>query len=105
MAAACVQAAAIDIQLGEGVRAQLHGAVTWGTQIRTESASPDAYADWPSRVVPGTVKGNLQGLEWVQKELRQPGSGGPKPQEPTPAAKVLPKSTVPSPVSGPKTSK
>jgi hypothetical protein len=29
------------------------------------------------------IKGNLQGLEWVQKELRQPGSGGPKPQEPT----------------------
>jgi len=37
------------------------------------------------------IKGNLQGLEWVQKELRQPGSGGPKPQEPSPAAKVLPK--------------
>jgi hypothetical protein len=29
------------------------------------------------------IKGNLQGLEWGQKELRQPGSGGPKPQEPT----------------------
>jgi hypothetical protein len=29
------------------------------------------------------IKGNLQGLEWVQKELQQPGSGGPKPQEPT----------------------
>jgi hypothetical protein len=28
------------------------------------------------------IRGNLQGLEWVQKELRQPGSGGPKPQEP-----------------------
>ncbi|MSU53782.1 MAG: sugar phosphate isomerase/epimerase [Opitutaceae bacterium] len=51
------------------------------------------------------IKGNLQGLEWVQKELRQPGSGGPKPQEPAPAAKVPPKSTVPSPKSGPKTSK
>jgi sugar phosphate isomerase/epimerase len=37
------------------------------------------------------LKGNLQGLEWVQKELRQPGSGGPKPQEPTPPAKALPK--------------
>jgi sugar phosphate isomerase/epimerase len=37
------------------------------------------------------IKGNLQGLEWVQKELRQPGSGGPKPQEPTPPATVLPK--------------
>ncbi len=61
MAAACSQAVAIGIQLGEGVEAQLHGAVTWGTQIRTESPSPDAYADWPSRVVPGSVKGNLQG--------------------------------------------
>ena len=37
------------------------------------------------------IKGNLQGLEWVQKELQQPGSGGPKPQEPTPPAKVQPK--------------
>jgi hypothetical protein len=61
MAAACLQAAAIDIQLGEGTEAKFHGAVTWGTQIRTESPSPDAYADWPSRVVPGTPKGNLQG--------------------------------------------
>ena len=34
------------------------------------------------------LKGNLRGLEWVQKELRQPGSGGPKPQEPTPPAKL-----------------
>jgi hypothetical protein len=61
MAAACFQAAAIDIQLGEGVEAKFHGTVTWGTQIRTESPSPDAYADWPSRAVPGTAKGNLQG--------------------------------------------
>jgi sugar phosphate isomerase/epimerase len=37
------------------------------------------------------LKGNLQGLEWVQKELHQPGSGGPKPQEPAPPAKLLPK--------------
>jgi type 1 glutamine amidotransferase len=37
------------------------------------------------------IRGNLQGLEWVQKELQQPGSGGPKPQEPTPPAKVQPK--------------
>jgi hypothetical protein len=61
MAAACFQAAAIDIQLGEGVEAKFQGALTWGTQIRTESPSPDAYADWPSRAVPGTPKGNLQG--------------------------------------------
>ena len=37
------------------------------------------------------IKGNLQGLEWVQKELQQPGSGGPKPQELTPSAPVPPK--------------
>ena len=61
MAAACSQAAAIAIQPGEGVEAKFHGAVTWGTQIRTESPSPDACADWPSRVVPGKPKGNLQG--------------------------------------------
>jgi hypothetical protein len=40
------------------------------------------------------IKGNLQGLEWVQKELRQPGSGGPKPQEPAPPAPALPKPVV-----------
>jgi|GEM_PF-5277064 len=34
------------------------------------------------------IKGNLQGLEAVQKDLRQPGSGGPKPQEPAASAKV-----------------
>ncbi len=37
------------------------------------------------------IKGNLQGLEWIQKEMHQRGSGGPKPQEPTPPTKVLPK--------------
>lgn len=36
------------------------------------------------------LKGNLQGLEWVQKELRQPGSGGPKPKEPTAQPKPIP---------------
>ena len=43
------------------------------------------------------LKGNLHGLEWVQKELRQPGSGGPKPQEPAAPAKVLPKPAAGSP--------
>lgn len=58
---ACFQAVAVDFQLGEGMKGQFHGTLTWGTQIRTESPSPDAYADWPSRGVPGTVKGRLQG--------------------------------------------
>ena len=47
------------------------------------------------------INGNLQGLEWVQKELRQPGSGGPKPQEPAPPAPVLPKPVLPKPVVAP----
>ncbi len=42
------------------------------------------------------LKGNLQGLEWVQKELHQPGSGGPKPQEPVARLPLLPKPAVPA---------
>ncbi len=34
------------------------------------------------------LKDNLKGLDWVQKELRQPGLSGPPPQEPAPPAKV-----------------
>ena len=45
------------------------------------------------------INGNLQGLEWVQKELRQPGSGGPKPQEPAPPAPPAP--VLPKPVVAP----
>jgi hypothetical protein len=33
---------------------------------------------------------NLAGIAWVQKELRQPGSGGPKPTEPAPPAAAKP---------------
>lgn len=61
MAGACFHVGAVDFQLNEGITGQFHGAVTWGTQIRTESPSPDVYADWPAKAVPGTVKGNLQG--------------------------------------------
>ena len=47
---------------------------------------------------------NLSGLEWIQKELHQPGSGGPKPQETT--APVLPKpASSPSPQPDSKNSK
>lgn len=61
MTGACFHACAVEFSLGEGIAGQLHGTVTWGTQIRTESPSSDVYAEWPSRAVPGTVKGNLQG--------------------------------------------
>ncbi|HEY3897000.1 MAG TPA: hypothetical protein VGM54_00200 [Chthoniobacter sp.] len=33
---------------------------------------------------------NLAGIEWVQKELHQPGSGGPKPTEPAPPVTAKP---------------
>lgn len=59
--AACFQTHAIDFSLGEGIRGQLNGAVTLGAQFRTESASPDVYADWPSRALPGVARGQLQG--------------------------------------------
>jgi hypothetical protein len=49
---------------------------------------------------------SLQGLEWVRKELQQSGSGGPKPQEPVPPAKVQPKPAAsPNPQPGTKNSK
>ena len=41
------------------------------------------------------LKDNLKGLDWVQKELRQPGLSGPPPQEPAPPAKVQPKPAAP----------
>ena len=48
---------------------------------------------------------NLSGIEWIQRELLRPGSGGPKPQEPAPASKVLPKPAAPAGASDLKTSK
>lgn len=52
---------AVELPLADGLKAQLHGTLTWGTQVRTEAANPDVYADWPSRSVPGAAKGRLQG--------------------------------------------
>ena len=52
---------AVELPLGGGLKAQLHGTLTWGTQVRTEATNPDVYADWPSRSVPGAAKGRLQG--------------------------------------------
>lgn len=60
-AVASAQAGAMDFKLGDDIQGQFHGTVTLGSQVRTESPSPEAYADWPSRAVPGTVKGLLQG--------------------------------------------
>ncbi len=61
MSLVCGQAAAIDFQAGAGIQGQFRGTLTWGTQVRTESPSPEVYADWPSRAVPGTARGILQG--------------------------------------------
>lgn len=59
--AACLQSFAADFSSGDGLRGQLSGTVTWGAQFRTEAASPEVYADWPSRAVPGVARGALQG--------------------------------------------
>ena len=58
---ACFQACALDLDMGHGVQGQFNAVVTLGSQIRTESPSPDAYADWPSRAVSSVPRGNLQG--------------------------------------------
>ena len=58
---ACSQACALDLDMGHGVQGKFNGVVTLGSQIRTESPSPDAYADWPSRAVSGVSRGTLQG--------------------------------------------
>ena len=39
----------------------IHGVLSFGTQIRLESPSPEAYGDWPSRVVRGVPTGYLIG--------------------------------------------
>ena len=52
---------ALAVKVWEGIEAEFNGAVTWGTQIRTESPNPGVYAYWPSKAVPGMAKGNLQG--------------------------------------------
>ncbi len=58
---ACCQAAAIGFSFGDGFEGRFNGAVTWGSQIRSESPSPQVYSDWPSRSVPDTPRGALQG--------------------------------------------
>ncbi|MDH4382850.1 MAG: DUF1302 family protein, partial [Gammaproteobacteria bacterium] len=39
----------------------IHGVLSFGTQIRLESPTPEAYGDWPSRVVRGVPTGYLIG--------------------------------------------
>lgn len=58
---ACGQATAIDFSFGDGFEGQFKGTLSWGSQIRSESPSPQVYSDWPSRSVPGTIRGTLQG--------------------------------------------
>lgn len=58
---ACGHAAAIDVSFGGGLEGQFKGTLSWGSQIRSESPSPQVYSDWPSRSVPGMTRGTLQG--------------------------------------------
>jgi hypothetical protein len=61
MGLTCFQACAINLDMGHGLQGEFSGVVTLGSQIRAESPSPDAYADWPSRAVAGVPRGTLQG--------------------------------------------
>jgi len=56
-----VNATDATFQLPGQWRGSLHGVVTFGTQFRLENPSPDAYGDWPSRVVRGVPTGYLMG--------------------------------------------
>lgn len=60
VALACAQAHAVDFTLGDGVKGKFTGTVSFGTQVRTEDPSPDAYAAVPGTVV-GAPTGRLQG--------------------------------------------
>lgn len=60
LAAACTPALGADFQAPGGLQLRLHGVVTLGTQLRTQSPSPDAYSRVPGVAV-GAPTGNLQG--------------------------------------------
>ena len=57
----CAQAQAIDFKTDDGLEVNLNGLLTFGTQIRTQNPSPDAYSATVSPYVPGIAKGRLAG--------------------------------------------
>lgn len=61
LAAACLQAQAVDFKTADGLQAKLSGVVLLGTQIRTQDPSPEAYSAVVSPSVPGVPVGQLAG--------------------------------------------
>ena len=61
LAAACLHAQAYDFQTADGLQGKLNGVLTFGTQIRMEDPSPNAYSVVVSPSVPGVPAGKLAG--------------------------------------------
>lgn len=61
LALLCAQAHAIDFKTDDGLAVSVNGLLTFGTQIRTDDPSPDAYSATVSPYVPGVPKGRLAG--------------------------------------------
>ena len=59
LGAASVPALALDFKIGDGIEGKFNSTLTLGTQIRTDSPNPDAYATTPSAFVPGAAPGKL----------------------------------------------
>lgn len=61
LVAACLQAQAYEFQTDDGLKGKISGVITFGSQIRANDPSPDAYAVKPASAIPGTPAGNLTG--------------------------------------------
>ena len=61
LGAASLPSVALDFKLGDGVEGKFNSTITLGTQMRTDSPSPDVYATTPSAFVPGAALGKLSG--------------------------------------------
>jgi hypothetical protein len=61
LAAACLQAQALEFKTDDGLQGKLNGVISFGTQLRANDPSPDAYSSVVSPSVPGITKGNLAG--------------------------------------------
>lgn len=61
LAAACLNAHALDFKTADGLQGKLTGVLLLGTQIRTQEPSPEAYSSVVSPSVPGVPVGLLAG--------------------------------------------
>lgn len=61
IALACVQAHALDFKTDDGLVGKVTGVVTFGTQIRADDPSPEAYGARPAATIGVTPAGQLAG--------------------------------------------